>query len=82
MATRISFSRIAGLVHVAVINETATVPERIIRVNPDDLVRRMTDPPQTQVQMLCEMLHRLLIPIDFRPVLDAGAVRVRASTAR
>ena len=67
--TRISVTSDDGVIRVAAITETATVPERIIAIDRsllDDLVERMTDPPVEQVAMLGGTLYRFLTAPDFR----------------
>lgn len=74
---RVSFWLDDGQVHAAAITETATVAERIVKVDPGlvtELVERMTDPDPTDgnVAKLSDMLARLLVPHDFRSVLEQG----------
>jgi hypothetical protein len=72
---RISYWEEDQLVRVAAIHQAATVPERVLRVDRtliDDLVERMTEPPVEQVDRLCELLSRLLVPHDFRTILETG----------
>ena len=74
---RISFWLDQEQVHAAAITETATVAERIVNVDPTlvtELVERMTDPDpgDGNVEKLSDMLVRLLVPHDFRSVLDRG----------
>ena len=74
---RISFWLDQEQVHAAAITETATVAERIVKVDPTlvtELVERMTDPDpgDGNVEKLSDMLVRLLVPHDFRSVLDRG----------
>jgi hypothetical protein len=72
---RISYWEEDQLVRVAAIHQAATVPERVLRVDRtliDDLVERMTEPPVDQVNRLCELLSRLLVPHDFRSILETG----------
>ena len=57
---------------VAAIHSSATVPERVLRVQPamiDDLVERLTDPERERVGRLSDFLARLLVPSDFRELL-------------
>ncbi len=75
VASRISFASDHDVVCVAAINETATVPERIITIDRellDDLVERMSDPPADQVATLGRTLHRFLIPHEFRSVVSGS----------
>jgi len=74
---RVSFWIDDGQVHAAAITETATVAERIVKVDPglvSELVERMTDPDPAggNVAKLSDMLARLLVPHDFRSVLEQG----------
>ena len=72
---RISFWQDDRSVRVAAIHESATVPERVLRVQPamvDDLVERLTDPAADQVGRLSAFLARLLVPSDFRDALRSG----------
>jgi pimeloyl-ACP methyl ester carboxylesterase len=74
---RISFWLDDAQVHAAAITETATVAERIVKVDPTlvtELVERMTDPEPAaeNVAKLSDMLARLLVPQDFRGVLEDG----------
>jgi pimeloyl-ACP methyl ester carboxylesterase len=72
---RISFWEEGETIKVAAIHQAATVPERAIRVDRDlidDLVEKMTDPRDDQVDRLCGLLSRLLVPHDFREVLSTG----------
>jgi hypothetical protein len=53
----------------AAINDSATVPERLVGVSRDvvdDLIAKMTDPAPEDVQELCDLLFRLLVPSEFR----------------
>jgi pimeloyl-ACP methyl ester carboxylesterase len=72
---RISFWHDGKEIRTAAIDQTATVAERLVRVSGDvvhDLTARMTDPAPDEVGELCDLLYRLLIPTEFRSVLDAG----------
>ena len=74
---RISFWLDETQVHAAAITDTATVAERIVQVDPTlvvELVERMTDPDPDPANMtkLSDMLARLLMPHDFRALLDRG----------
>ena len=72
---RISFWHDHDEIRTAAINQTATVAERLVRVSGDvvdDLTTKMTDPAPDEVGDLCDLLYRLLIPSEFRGVLDSG----------
>jgi hypothetical protein len=72
---RISFWQDDRSVRVAAIHSSATVPERVLRVQPamiDDLVERLTDPERERVGRLSDFLARLLVPSDFRELLRSG----------
>ena len=72
---RISFWHDHDEIRTAAINQTATVAERLVRVSRDvvdDLTTKMTDPAPDEVGDLCDLLYRLLIPSEFRGVLDSG----------
>ena len=72
---RISFWHDHDEIRTAAINQTATVAERLVRVSGDvvdDLTTKMTDPAPDEVGELCDLLYRLLIPSEFRGVLDSG----------
>jgi pimeloyl-ACP methyl ester carboxylesterase len=72
---RISFWRDTGQVRASAITETATVAERAVKVDPalvDELVGQMTDPELKDVPRLSDTLARLLVPHDFRTVLEQG----------
>jgi len=60
-------------VRVAAITDSATVPERDLLRDPDlvaEVVRSMTDPPTQEVDRLARFLHHLVVPRDFRGILD------------
>ena len=38
----------------------------------DDLTAKMTDPAPDEVDDLCDLLYRLLVPSEFRDVLESG----------
>jgi pimeloyl-ACP methyl ester carboxylesterase len=72
---RISFWHDGDEIRTAAINQTATVAERLVRVSGDvvaDLTAKMTDPAPDEVGELCDLLYRLLIPTEFRAVLDSA----------
>ena len=74
-AVRISFWIDGPAIKTAAIHSAATVAERLITVGSDvvdELVAQMTDPRAEDVAMLCRLLHRLLVPTEFRDVLHAG----------
>ena len=85
---RLSFADDGRFIRAAAIHEAATVPERLVRVDRsliDELVERTTDPPADKVDDLCNLLGRLLVPAEFRPVLRRGpsfVLDVDRSTAR
>jgi pimeloyl-ACP methyl ester carboxylesterase len=75
IAVRLSFWNDGRAIRAAAIHQAATVPERLITVDSglvDDLVEKMTDPPAEEVDDLCKLLHRLLVPAEFREVLGSG----------
>lgn len=72
---RISFWHDGKAIRAAAIDQSVTVAERLVRVSDDvvdDLTAKMTDPAPDQVADLCDLLYRLLIPTEFRAVLDSG----------
>ena len=74
---RISFWDDGGVIRAAAIHEAATVPERLVAVGRDvvdDLVAKMTDPPEDEVESLCDLLNRLLVPPEFADVLSSGSL--------
>ena len=85
---RLSFADDGRFIRAAAIHEAATVPERLVRIDRsliDELVERTTDPPADKVDDLCNLLGRLLVPAEFRPVLRRGpsfVLDVDRSTAR
>ncbi|MEM8558772.1 MAG: CHAT domain-containing protein [Bacteroidota bacterium] len=73
--TRVSFIRSDALLKAAAITNTTTVPERIIDVDPQltmEAVRRMHDPNPADLASLSDMLLRLVVPRDFRPLLQGS----------
>jgi CHAT domain len=75
LPVRISFWQDDRSVRVAAIHSSATVPERVLRVQPKmvgDLVDRLTDPAPDRVGRLSDFLARVLIPPDFRDLLRSG----------
>jgi len=73
--SRISFLDGDGVLRVAAIDETATVPERLVPIDPSlltELVVRMTDASVEQAHALGATLYRFAVPGDFRPMLSAG----------
>ena len=73
---RISFWADDRSVRVAAIHSSATVPERVLRVQPamiDDLVERLTDPAPDRVGRLSDFLARFLVPPDFRGLLRSDS---------
>ena len=74
-AVRVSFWKDGPGIRAAAIHSAATVPERIVTVSRgvvEDLVKKMTDPRADQVDDLCRLLYRLLVPTEFREVLRSG----------
>ena len=77
---RISFWDDGQTIRAAAIHQAATVPERFIGVGRDvvdDLIVKMTDPPASDVDELCRLLQRLLVPSEFARCPPLGVVRVR-----
>ena len=73
---RISFWDDGQTIRAAAIHQAATVPERYIGVGRDvvdDLIVKMTDPPASDVDELCQLLQRLLVPSEFADVLRSGS---------
>jgi len=84
--TRISFTWDTGVIRIAAITAATTVSERLIRIDKsliDELVTRMTDPTQQDLmdesddptkrgQGLSRDLALLLIPREFRDVVQRG----------
>jgi hypothetical protein len=51
----------------------ATIPERVIDLDPtilEEAARRMTDPDPDEVPELARLLHGLVLPRDFRPMIE------------
>ena len=74
---RISFWDDGQTIRAAAIHQAATVPERFIGVGRDvvdDLIVKMTDPPASDVDDLCELLQRLLVPTEFGDVMRSGSL--------
>lgn len=74
---RISFWDDGQVIRAAAIHEAATVPERLVPVGRDvvdDLVAKMTDPPSDEVDDLCDLLYRLIVPAEFGDVLSSGSL--------
>lgn len=70
---RLSFWRSETATHVAALTNTAVKPERISRLDPaliDQLRLKLEDPHDDEVARFGSMLHRLIVPRDFRDVLD------------
>ena len=73
---RISFWDDGQTIRAAAIHQAATVPERYVGVGRDvvdDLIVKMTDPPASDVDELCQLLQRLLVPSEFGDVLRSGS---------
>ena len=73
---RISFWDDGQTIRAAAIHQAATVPERFVGVGRDvidDLIVKMTDPPASDVDELCRLLQRLLVPGEFADVLRSGS---------
>jgi hypothetical protein len=73
--TRISFWQDEAGIKAAAIDQTATVAERLVRVSGDvvgDLSAKMTDPPPDEADDLSSLFYRLLVPSEFRDVLESG----------
>ncbi len=76
LPVRISFWADERAVRVAAIHSSATVPERVLRVQPamiDDLVGRLADPAPDRAGRLSDFLGRFLIPPDFRGLLQSDS---------
>lgn len=74
---RVSFWDDGQVIRTAAIDQSTTVPERLVGVARDvvdDLTEKMTDPPSESVGELCDLLYRLLVPSDFRDLLDSQSV--------
>lgn len=74
---RVSFWDDGQVIRAAAIHQAATVPERLIGVGRDvvdDLTAKMTDPAPEDVEELCDLLYRLLVPTEFRDVLSSGSL--------
>ena len=84
---RISFWYDGEEIRAAAIDQSATVPERVVRAKSDvidELVAKMTNPDQSEVAELCELLYGLLVPTDFHDALRSGPLvfEVDRSTAQ
>jgi pimeloyl-ACP methyl ester carboxylesterase len=74
-AVRVSFWKDGPGIRAAAIHSAATVPERVVTVGSglvEDLVKKMTNPRADEVDDLCRLLYRLLVPTEFREVLQSG----------
>lgn len=74
---RISFWDDGQVIRAAAIHQAATVPERLVGVARDvvdDLTAKMTDPGPEDVEELCDLLYRLLVPTEFRDVLSSASL--------
>ena len=70
---RVSFVTVANQIHSAVITETTTVTERVLKLDPSlvsETVERMTEPDSSDVLKLGKLLRRLLIHEDFTDTLS------------
>jgi hypothetical protein len=70
--TRISALEEGGVLRLAAITETATVPERIVSVDPkliDEIVATINDPDKDPPPNLATFLLRLFLPREFRSEL-------------
>lgn len=75
-ATRISLAVEGTVVRASAITSTATIAERIIGFDPSlvtEAGRRMTDPFPEDVGRLSSVLTGLLMPRDFRQLLEGAA---------
>ena len=72
---RISFWHDGEEIRAAAIDQSTTVPERVVRAQSDvidELIVKMTNPDQSEVAELCELLYGLLVPTDFDDALRSG----------
>ncbi len=72
---RISFWHDGLEIRAAAIDQSTTVPERVVRAQSDvidELIVKMTNPDQSEVAELCELLYGLLVPTDFHDALRSG----------
>jgi pimeloyl-ACP methyl ester carboxylesterase len=84
---RISFWHDGKDIRSAAIDQSSTVPERVLRVQGDvvdELIAKMTDPDPSDVAELCQLLHDLLVPAEFGDLLRSGQLvfEVDRSTAQ
>jgi pimeloyl-ACP methyl ester carboxylesterase len=73
---RVSFWKDGPGIRAAAINSAATVSERLVTVGSglvDDLVKKMTNPRADEVDDLCRLLYHLLVPPEFREILQTGS---------
>ena len=72
---RIAFWHDGEGIRAAAIDQSATVPERVVRAQSDvidELIAKMTNPDQSEVEELCDLLYGLLVPPDFNDALRSG----------
>jgi pimeloyl-ACP methyl ester carboxylesterase len=72
---RIAFWHDGAEIRAAAIDQSATVAERVVRAQSDvidELVAKMTNPDQSEVEELCDLLYGLLVPPDFHDALRSG----------
>ena len=81
---RVSFWDDGEVIRTAAINQSATVPERLVGVARDvvdDLAAKLTDPAPEDVGELCNLLYRLLVPAEFRDVLGSSSLVLEVDRA-
>ena len=81
---RVSFWDDGQVIRTAAINQSATVPERLVGVARDvvdDLAAKLTDPAPEDVGELCDLLYRLLVPAEFRDVLGSNSLVLEVDRA-
>ena len=74
--TRLCFTRDGADLRASALTRTAVKPERVLsfdRALLDELVEQMIDPDPAKRPRLSRLLTRLVVPRDFRPLLQDGA---------
>ncbi len=73
--SRVSFVRDGPTIRTAFLTNTATIPERVISVDPGlvmEAAERMIDPDPSEIESLSRTLYGLVVDRDFRAELEAS----------
>jgi len=76
LPVRLSYVRDNRVHRVAAVAQNSTIPERIVGVDPSllaEAVRRMTDPGPEEFEQLTARLTRMVVPREFRLLLNGTA---------